>query len=476
MYATILCILSPKLMKKHILKFLSAILLTLIVTLTGCNTSDQTKVQRTEEPLAKEVDIFTVGSSLSPLSFTKNGQVESSKTAIIMPEIAGKILEIKAKVGDRVNKDQELVTLGDSLSTEITDQSYRTALKGIALLQESQGIMWESEQNDWKSALIGYYSAEEAVKTAIKAKDNAEDLYDSQYDALNDSIDEMKEALDEFEQVPGYEENTDYQDLLSKYEQLKSSRDQAEIGHDTQEDQLIFAIDSAKRGLQLAAITVKNLQNKYSLQFIQSDSALLQAKSGADIVALQKTAQIIHSPISGVVTQVQAIQGNSTTPGQILMTVSDLNSLKITTSLNQNESPLIKVGDQVKILTGNTLYTGTIFTISPTLSSKTNKIEVEIKPEKGALITSGSLVDIVFTPNTTSVFIPLKTVTIEDKSYYVKTINDKKEITKVGIEPGRILGEYIEVLEGLNEGDILASSTTTFLQEGDRVAYKIPRL
>lgn len=462
-------------MEKYTLKFLASVSVISLLLLSGCSPS-QEQVPAPQEPLAKEVDIFTVGDSETPLSFTKNGQVESSKTAVIMPEIAGKILEIKAKVGDHVSKNQALISLGDSLATEITDQSYEMALTGIALLQESQGIIWELEQNDWKTVLIGYYSAEEAVKTAIKAKDNAEDLYDSQYDALDNSIDKMKEALDKLEEVPGYEENADYQDLLSKYEQLKSSRDQVEIGHDMQEDQLTFAIDSAKRGLQAATLAIKGLQDKYSLQFIQSDSALLQAKSGADIVALQKAAQTVKSPISGVVTQVQAVQGNPTAPGQILMTVSDLNDLKITTSLNQNEAPLIKAGDKIKILTGNASYSGAIFTISPTLSSQTNKIEVEIKPAKGTAIPSGALVDIVFTPNTTSVFVPLKTVTIEDKIYYVKTVNDKKEITKVTIEPGRILGEYIEVLSGLEEGDILASSTTTFLQEGDKVAYKVPRI
>jgi RND family efflux transporter MFP subunit len=440
-------------------------LLAALAIFSSCGTTEQPTTN--QEPPAKQVSVFTVGQSTAPLSFTKSGQVESSKTAFVMPEIAGKITQIKVKVGDKVGKNQTLITLGNSLSTEATNISYDTALKGLDLLDTSKLKMDYSAQKDIQSVMIGYYSAKEALETAIKTKENSEDLYDEQHDYLEDKVDDLEDALDEMEEMPDYKQSESYQTTLATYEQLDSQLEQMEIGQDIQNDQTEMGINSAKRGLEAAILAVEGIQAKYSLQFIQLDSSLLQAQSGTDLAKLQKEAQNVKSPISGYVTAIQAVEGNVTAPGQILVTVQDLSSLKITTSVNENEMPLLKVGDTTSV--------GTITSISPALSSFDNKIAVEIKPEKEFSALSGSVVDIVFTPNTNSIFVPLKTVTIEDTEYYVKLIGENNQITKRFVETGRILGEFIEITEGLNNGDRIATSSTTFLQEGDKVVYKVQR-
>ncbi|MFA4891614.1 MAG: efflux RND transporter periplasmic adaptor subunit [Candidatus Gracilibacteria bacterium] len=436
-----------------------------LLTLVACGEPQEQPI--VQEPPAKQVEIFTVGKTAATLALTKSGQVELGKTAVIMPEIAGKITDIKVAIGDKVKQNQILVTLGNSLSTDATNISYEAALQSLDLLDTMKFKTDYSAQKDIEAVMIGYYSAKESLENAINSKDSAEELYEEQHDYLEDQLDEMEDP-------PDHEDNP-------TYEQLDSQLEQAEIGHDAQMDQIDFGIEMARKQLESAILAVEGVQAKYSMQFIQLDSTLLQAQSGADLSKLQKEAQSVRSPIDGTVTSIQAVEGNSIAPGQLLMTVSDLEDLKITTSVNENEMPLLKVGDTVEIATYNEpTYTGTISTISPTLSSLNNKIIVEIKPEKGANLLGGSLVDVVFTPNTNSIFVPLKTVTIEDTNYYVKVIeiadNGKgKTISKKSVETGRIIGELIEITSGLAKGDILATSSTTFLQEGDKVVYKVPR-
>ncbi len=439
-----------------------------LLTLAACGEPQEQPVA--QEPPAKQVEIFTVGKTETMLALTKSGQVESGKTAVIMPETAGQITDIKVAVGDKVKQNQILVTLGNSLSTDATNISYEASLQSLDLLDTLKFKTDYSARKDIEAVMVGYYSAKESLENTINSKDSAEELYDEQHDYI-------KDQLDKLEDLPDYEDNP-------TYEQLDSQLEQAEIGHESQMDQIDFGIEMAKKQLESAILAVEGVQTKYSMQFIQLDSTLLQAKSGADIVKLQKEAQNVRSPIDGTITSIQAVEGNPTAPGQLLMTVSDLKDLRITTSVNENEMQLLKVGDTVELVASTAgasgAYTGTISTISPTLSSLNNKIAVEIEPEKGTNLLSGSLIDITFTPNTNSIFVPLKTVTIEDTNYYVKVIdlsqNGKdKTITKKSVETGRILGEFIEITSGLTYGDMVATSSTTFLQEGDKVVYKVPR-
>lgn len=447
----------------------ASIVLASLVALSACGSTEPQPIP--QEPPAKQVETFIVGQNDAELSFTKSGQVSSGKTALIMPEIAGRITDIKVKVGDKVKSGQILVTLGDSLATDATNIGYETAIKGLDLLDTSQLKLDYSAQKDIQAVMIGYYSAKESLENSINSKDSAEDLYDEQHDYLEDQVDDLEDALDDMEEIPDYKHDKTYQATLSTYEQLDSQLEQAEIGHEAQMDQVDFGIEMAKKQLESAILAVEGVQAKYSMQFVQLDSSILQATSGTDLSKLQKEAQNVRSPISGTITSIQATEENPTAPGQLLMTVSDLVDLKITTSVNENEMPLLKVGDITKI--GQ--FTGTISSISPALSSFDNKIAIEIKPEKDFSALSGSLVDITFTPNTDSIFVPLKTVTIEDTKYYVKLIGEDKTITKKTVETGRIIGEFIEITSGLTDGDTIATSSTTFLQEGDKVVYKVPR-
>lgn len=443
----------------------AGIVLVSLAVFSACNSTEPQPI--TQEPPAKQVETFIVGQNDAKLSFTKSGQVYSGKTALIMPEIAGRITDIKVKVGDKVKNGQILITLGDSLATDATNIGYETAIKGLDLLDTLQLKTDYSAQKDIQAVMIGYYSSKESLENTINSKDSAEDLYDEQRDYSEDQIDNLEDALDDMEEIPDYKKDKTYQATLATYEQLESQLEQAEIGHEIQMDQVDFGIEMAKKQLESAILAVEGVQAKYSLQFVQLNSSILQATSGADLSKLQKEAQNVRSPISGTVTSIQATEENPTAPGQLLMAVSDLVDLKITTSVNENEMPLLKVGDTTSV--------GTILSISPALSSFDNKIAVEIKPEKGANFLSGSLVDVVFTPNTNSIFVPLKTVTIEDTKYYVKLIGEDKTITKKTVETGRIIGEFIEITSGLTDGNTIATSSTTFLQEGDKVVYKVPR-
>ena len=468
--------------KKYTKIFMSSLLIgAVLLSLSGCSNplAKEVAIPRTETP-AKEVEIFTVGHG-ETVSFSKSGEISSASKAIVMPETTGRVTKIQVKLGDKVVKGQTLIALGNSLASDVTTMSYETALKGIEKLNDSLVKMDSGAQTDIRSAILGYYTAKEALETAIKNRDSGEDLYDEQADYLDDNIDSLKDALDAMEELPNYESDATYQKTLASYEQLKSQQDQAEIGNEISTNQTDLGIDSARRGLEGAILGVESLQNKYSLQFIQVESSLLQAQNGADIARLQKEALNIKSPITGTVTAIDATLNNLATPGQIVAIVENLNSMEVSTAVNSEELPLVKIGDKVSLSNGKLKnIEGEISGVSPSLSSSSKKVEVKIivsssSNSSSSNFLSGELITVTFKPQTTNIFVPLKAVSIEDDKYFVKLVSTDRTVAKQEITAGRILGTFIEVTSGLTSGNIIAFSSSTFIQEGDKVTYKVPR-
>jgi RND family efflux transporter MFP subunit len=428
--------------------------------LTACGAETET-AEETQEPQAKRIEIFTVGVDQTPLSFTKSGQIESGTTAYVSPQIAGKITNISINVGDKVNKNQTLATLGDSLSTDSAQMNANLAKESLQKLYDTRFKTDYVAQTSIDSAIIGYYTAIDGLDAAIKSRDHAEELYEEQHDTLEDTLDDLKD-------LPNYKKDP-------LYKQTKSQLEQMEIGHEAQEDQLDLAIEMSKAQLEGAILAVEGVQAQYSLQFIQLDSTILQAETGADLAKLQAEARNIKSPIKGTISSIQAEEGNFTSPGQILLTVENIEELKVKTYLSPEESTLVKAGNLVSISTSTSSTTGTINYISPTLSLN-GKAEVEITISDKKNLFSGEIIEVTFTPNLGSIatLIPLNSLVIEDKHYFINTVATDKTIERKEVTIGQVLGNYVEILEGINFGEKVALSTV-FLREGEDIIYKVKR-
>ena len=449
-------------MKKPILKLGLSFLTITSLLLSACGSAESEQEEITQGPPAKKIEIFTVGTDSTSLSFQKSGQIESGTTAFVMPQTSGTITNIHISIGDKVNKGELLLTLGDSLATDAAGINYQSALEGLEKLDDLRFKTDYSAQKDIQAVMIGYYSAMDGVENAIKTRSNAEELYDEQHDQLEDAVDELKK-------LPNYKDDP-------IYKQTKSQLEQLEIGHEAQEDQLGFAIEMAKKQLGSAILAVESVQSKYSLQFIQLDSSILQAETGAELAALQAEARNIRSPINGTVTNIQAVEGNMASPGQVLVTVEDIEELKVKTYLSVEEKDLVKIGDITAVSTSAITTTGRVTRINPTLSFN-GKIEMEIALSDKKNIFSGEVVDITFTPNTHNIatLIPINSVIIEDNVYFINTVSPDKTIQRKVVSTGRVIGNYIEITAGLSSGDKVALGSSVFLREGDQIAYKTKR-
>ena len=166
--------------KKIVTILLLGITLLTFAFLSGCTQNNgekivrNTKVARAESSL-KEIEIFALGIDTPELNFSKSATVSANNIAHVTPQTSGKITNIAIKIGDKVKKEDLLISLGDSLNTDMTDLQYQTALDTLNLALESQAITNESVKQSVQMAGIAVQTAYEAYQNALESKESAKD-------------------------------------------------------------------------------------------------------------------------------------------------------------------------------------------------------------------------------------------------------------------------------------------------------------
>ncbi len=459
-------------------KIATILLLTLALTFQGCSTTEEPKVDRVEVSSTKEVEVFDLSKDQTPLSFTKNGVADSDRIVYLSPQISGRVTDIKVKVGDRVRKGATLVTLGNSLSTDISDIQNQTAEQSLNIASQSQAYTYDLSFQAVQSAQTGLELAEESYQNAVLNKKNAEDIYDIQIDNAEDDLDDAEDArddaedyLDDLEDDPDAtaDEISAAEDALDRAEDAvdaaETALDLLETNYDSQIDQLNFAISSYGKQYELAQTQLESAYQSASLQQLGADSQLIQAASGAKISRITSNQKNLTAPIDGVITEITAKEDSLVNPGQTLVKIENAGNLTVKTSLNEYEATLIHTGDTVKIDTS----IGRVSSISPSLNSVTKKIDVEISIDRPGLIIPGSFVKIEFTTEPENrIFIPLNSIHVNDTGDFVKVIEDDKVTTKK-ITIGEIIGDYVEIKTGLNGTEKIIRTATNLVEDGDLV-------
>ncbi|MBU1152257.1 efflux RND transporter periplasmic adaptor subunit [Patescibacteria group bacterium] len=489
-------------MKKYTL--LIATLL-LAFTLGGCGeekVARETSVQQT----AKEVEIFDLSREKAQLTFTKTAIANSESSSYVMPQVSGNITDIKVKGGDKVEKGQTLVSLGESLSTDISNIQYQSAKEGLSLSEQAKTITEDSIKYSLSTASDGVYTAYNSYLNAVQTKTNAENTFDLQYDnallALDNAEENYRTAKDNYNDLQDTIDDLE-NDLYrlspndAGYSQIESSLDQAESqlsslrmaknaadngveqaenaidlleeNFDAQLNQLDFAINNAYSQYQIARKQYYQAANSADLQKIQSESALLQAETSAKTTQLQQQYRNIKAPIAGIITEISAEEGNMASPGQVLMTIESQDSLLIKTGINFDEKELVAIGDTVTIEADGKTVEGEISAILPSANSQTKKIDLEIIVEEPEKIIPGSFIKINFNPDTKSaIYIPLNSIFTAKGENYVRLVENDSIAIKT-VEVGKVFGDYIEILGGLNGNEKIIKASTAFLEEGDKI-------
>jgi membrane fusion protein (multidrug efflux system) len=184
---------------------------------------------------------------------------------------------------------------------------------------------------------------------------------------------------------------------------------------------------------------------------------------------------IIKAPISGTISTKTVEEGLFVSPGTELATIINLSQSKVRVNLTETEVYQVSQGQSVKITTDvypGKSFDGTISFISPQSDATNNyPLEIMIKNAGQSVLRSGTFVYADFSKKTNErvLVIPREALTqsIKDASVFVVSGNAVK---LKPIKTGAEFGNLIQVLSGLNVGEVVVTSGQINLKEGTQVS------
>ncbi|MFY0255496.1 efflux RND transporter periplasmic adaptor subunit [Chitinophaga sp. 30R24] len=181
----------------------------------------------------------------------------------------------------------------------------------------------------------------------------------------------------------------------------------------------------------------------------------------------------LYSPITGVLLRKNAEVGEIVGTGTPVFVLSDISTVKVNAYIPENELHKIRIGQEasVYISSVNNSFNGKIIEVGsaadPTSRAFTVKIQI---PNPQLLIRPGMIAEVKIDPGGDRTLLTVPTEAVlknlnNQNIVYVADLDKKRAyVRKVSI--GQFTDNYIEILSGLNPGEIIVTAGQNKLTDG----------
>jgi RND family efflux transporter MFP subunit len=192
---------------------------------------------------------------------------------------------------------------------------------------------------------------------------------------------------------------------------------------------------------------------------------------------------LMLSPFAGIVTgkyfeNGEMYSGSPTTHSgrSAVVTVQQVNPLKVNVSISEQYYPLIKKGMKAEVIADvykNEEFKGTVYRISPTINSETRSFNVELElPNRNDLLKPGMFVRVSMDLGEVETFVvPASTVLVQEgtntRFVFVARSNSAERIE---VSIGKRFDDQLEIISAnLKEGENLVTEGQSRLINGDKI-------
>jgi membrane fusion protein, heavy metal efflux system len=293
----------------------------------------------------------------------------------------------------------------------------------------------------------------------------------------------------------------------------------AKVGDEVQKGQLLFTIDSpdllqacsnliaAAGVLQLTTKNLARLKNLFETRAISqkdleqavsdqqtAEGALRAARDAVRIFGKTDAEMdrmitdrkvdptlVVPSPIAGRITMRNAAPGLLVQPGNppAPYTVADISTMWMLANVAESDSPAFRVGQEVKVSVmafPNRTFEGHISTVSSWVDPNTHRLLIRSEVEDpNHELRSGMFANFVIRTGepVRSPAIPLDGVVREgDGTMTAWVTADRRRFTKRTVKIGLQRDGYVQILQGLQAGDLVASEGALFLSTALAIASR----
>ncbi len=421
------------------------------------------------------------------------------------------VTRVQVSVGQEVSEGDVLYELAEKSVSELEQklqanvEKAKTDLDAVyadqVLSRQTAKYAYESSMAYGDYAGTEYDTAvqelEDAVETKRIALERAKDSFEEYQNLLKDISDSYNDAVQALENCQYSLENTSpseaylygyYYELTENAQatadSLKQQKEQLENNVRQAKENVETATQNyngARRSLEQGKLSAKqtydlrNLaydtaQETYdiTLGYLDEDAAVQEeiyqeTKEKWEEFSSYISQNAVLAKYNGVVTSVALTKGDSIHTGSALITLYDMDNVTMTVSVYEEDMTDIFLGSEANILF--TAYPEDPFTAVVTEISEASadsrgnvvyEVTVTVQGDVSGLF-QGMTGDITFITRQSeeTLYVYKRAVITENGKSYVKVREDNGNIVKREITIGFSDGTYIQVVEGLSEGDVV---------------------
>jgi len=313
-----------------------------------------------------------------------SGTIEAEEV-VVASEFGGRVEDILAGEGDEVEADQVLIVLDTALLEAQIGEAEAAVGAAQANLERVEAGARPGEIETAKAlldqAIAARDGAERAWQDAVALRDNPQQL-NAQIDEARTQVEvaergvaqaqaQLETAIiqrDAHANAGDDESKTKYASLdqqVRAAEAIVAIAEEALAGAQAQMENLLAMraypvalntavnqakaqYDEASAAVEVAQAAVDALLSKPTAQEVDVARAQIrQAEAALGILQVQRDKMTLYSPLSGLVSNRSIHVGETASPGATLMTVANLDEVKLTVYIPENRYGRIRLGQRV---------------------------------------------------------------------------------------------------------------------------------
>jgi RND family efflux transporter MFP subunit len=407
--------------------------------LYGCGARGATSVNVNANTQPTIVDVTTTQAVVKaiPTYFEATGNLASDESTDVAPNVAGKILEVNFDVGSFVQRGSVLVRL------DPRDAQIRLEQSEAQLEQQRKGLETAQANAEQARARLGIAPGQ-------------------------------KFTVDNFPQVRSAKANLDLAEKeLTRSQKLLESGDLSRSAYDqrkSQRDALAGQYEDARNGAAVAERAVASAD----AQVAAARAAIGTAQAQVDQARKGITDTAILSPISGYVSERIADPGeyiSPSAPNAKICTIVRTSPLRLKIDVPEQSIGKVSIGQGISLQTSaypDRNFAGTVVRMLPGLNATARTLTVEAEvPNTDGLLKPGQFATVRITQSQpeNAVMVPVAAIKAEGDTNKVYVIKDGVAHERL-VQTGLLEGDIIQIKQGLQEGDVVATSGFGQLQDG----------
>ncbi len=419
-------------------KPLIVMLATCSLLFTGC--SSEVENNKTVERSVKTQKINEEG-VLNTLSLS--GNVTPIETVKLSFKLAGVINEV-------IPEEGSIVKSGELIANLKTDD-YNLQKKAAEADKYSAQAGVSAAESQYEAAMAEYESAKYQVETEIPSKVTQAK---AQLDLTQATYDRVK---------------TLYENGISTKSQFDEIS--AKLTADTETYQQ--ALDAKGIAESKLEASLKKVE-AYGAQVSASSAVVEKAQAAVDKSVNDLSDTAIYSPMNGVILKKLYSSGETVAAGYPVVAIGNINSVYVEVGVSDKYINSIKQGQSANIYVYGTdkEYTGTVEEIGSLADSTTRTFNVKIRVDNpNGEIRPGMVAKANLNISGESVcLVPVSSVIQLSSGSVIFTYDESTNtVTKKPVVTGDIIGDNIQIIEGITTGDTIVTEGQFLLKDGDTV-------